>query len=161
MAKGCSMWRNEEGREDILPCDVNTSHITVTASSWWAVGPCEIKHLCRSEQCFPGGGGWWGQVLCNSEMPARLCGKSFKVLRLQCFADAYGSLFSFFAFVKIYYLYSWLGYTYKMHFLGLAWWSSGPDSMLPIQGTQVQSLIKELEPPCPNCMSQWRPGTAK
>ena len=93
-----------------------------------------------------------GRVLGNSEMPARLRGKSLQVLRLQCFADAYGSLLSFFAFVKIYYLYSWLGYTYKIYFLGLPWWSSdrvhapnsGDPGSIPDQG-----------------IYQWRPGVAK
>ena len=28
----------------------------------------------------------------------------------------------------------------------LPWWSSGYDSMLPMQGTQVQSLVRELDP---------------
>ena len=29
---------------------------------------------------------------------------------------------------------------------GLPWWVSGQDSMLPIQGAQVQSLVRELDP---------------
>ena len=33
----------------------------------------------------------------------------------------------------------------------LPWWSNGYDSMLPMQGTQVQSLVRELDPTC--CMN--------
>ena len=28
--------------------------------------------------------------------------------------------------------------------LGLSWWSSGEDSVLPLQGAQVRSLVREL-----------------
>ena len=31
---------------------------------------------------------------------------------------------------------------------GLPWWSSGWDSMLPMQGAWVQSLVGELDPAC-------------
>jgi len=31
----------------------------------------------------------------------------------------------------------------QMHLLGLPWWSSDLDSLLPRQGAQVQSLIRE------------------
>ena len=37
---------------------------------------------------------------------------------------------------------------------GTSWWSSGQDSVLPLQGTWVQSLVRELRP-CMPC------GTAK
>ena len=33
---------------------------------------------------------------------------------------------------------------------GLLWWSSGWDSALPMQGTPVQSLVRELDPTCCN-----------
>ena len=33
---------------------------------------------------------------------------------------------------------------------GLSWWSSGWDPALPVQGAQVQSLVRELEPTCCN-----------
>ena len=29
---------------------------------------------------------------------------------------------------------------------GLPWWSSGQDFMLPVQGAQVQFLVRELDP---------------
>ena len=29
---------------------------------------------------------------------------------------------------------------------GFPWWSTGSDSMLPMQGAQVQSLVRELDP---------------
>ena len=29
---------------------------------------------------------------------------------------------------------------------GFPWWVTGSDSMLPMQGAQVQSLIRELDP---------------
>ena len=57
--------------------------------------------------------------------------------------------------------------------LGLPWWPRGWDSVLPIQGAQVQSLVGELDPTCHNwrtSMLQWkwkshmpqvRSGTAK
>ena len=32
--------------------------------------------------------------------------------------------------------------------VGLPWWSSGEDSMLPVQGSQVRSLVRELDPAC-------------
>ena len=32
--------------------------------------------------------------------------------------------------------------------LGLSWRSSGYDSVLPMQGAQVQSLVRELDPMC-------------
>ena len=31
---------------------------------------------------------------------------------------------------------------------GLPWWSSGQDSKLPVQGAQVWSLVRELDPAC-------------
>ena len=31
---------------------------------------------------------------------------------------------------------------------GFLWWSSGRDSVLPMQGTWVQSLVRELDPTC-------------
>ena len=34
--------------------------------------------------------------------------------------------------------------------MGLPWWSSGSDSMLPRQGAQVQFLVRELGPSCRN-----------
>ena len=33
---------------------------------------------------------------------------------------------------------------------GLLWWSSSYDSVLPMQGTQVRSLVRELDPACRN-----------
>ena len=33
---------------------------------------------------------------------------------------------------------------------GFPWWSSGSDSKLPMQGAQVQSLVRELDPTCKN-----------
>ena len=33
---------------------------------------------------------------------------------------------------------------------GLPWWSSGWDSVLPVQGSWVQSLVRELDPTCCN-----------
>ena len=33
---------------------------------------------------------------------------------------------------------------------GLLWWSSGQDSALPMQGTKVQPLFRELDPTCNN-----------
>ena len=35
--------------------------------------------------------------------------------------------------------------------MGLPWWSSGWDSMLPMQGAQVQSLVEELDSAHCNC----------
>ena len=35
---------------------------------------------------------------------------------------------------------------FKRHQSGLPWWSSGQDSMLPVQGSQVLSLVRELDP---------------
>ena len=32
---------------------------------------------------------------------------------------------------------------------GLPWWSSGWDSMLPMKGVWVQSLVRELDPDAP------------
>ena len=32
--------------------------------------------------------------------------------------------------------------------VGIPWWSSDLDSMLPLQGTWVQSLVRELDPMC-------------
>ena len=29
---------------------------------------------------------------------------------------------------------------------GFPWWVTGSDSMLPMQGAQVQSLVRELDP---------------
>ena len=34
--------------------------------------------------------------------------------------------------------------------VGIPWWSSDLDSMLPLQGTWVQSLVRELDPMCHN-----------
>ena len=31
---------------------------------------------------------------------------------------------------------------------GLPWWSSGYDSVLTVQGAQVQSLLREVDPTC-------------
>ena len=47
---------------------------------------------------------------------------------------------------------SGLGYSsVKKHWLrGLPWWASGLDSALPMQGAQVQSLLRELDPTCCN-----------
>ena len=28
------------------------------------------------------------------------------------------------------------------------WWSGGEEAMLPVQGAQVQSLVRELDPTC-------------
>ena len=39
---------------------------------------------------------------------------------------------------------------FKSFVQGLPWWSSGLDSILPIQGVQVQSLVGELNPTCHN-----------
>ena len=36
---------------------------------------------------------------------------------------------------------------------GLPWWPSGYDSTLPIQGGQVRSLLRELDPTC--CSKTW------
>ena len=33
---------------------------------------------------------------------------------------------------------------------GLPWWSRGQDSELPVQGAQVRSLVRELDPTCYN-----------
>ena len=54
--------------------------------------------------------------------------------------------------------------------MGLSWWSSGSDSVFPLQRAQVQSLGRELDPTCCNCLhavmkdpslchseDQWRP----
>jgi len=38
---------------------------------------------------------------------------------------------------------------------GLSWWSSGSDSVLPAQGAQVQSLVRELDPTCHNQDPAW------
>ena len=32
--------------------------------------------------------------------------------------------------------------------LGLPWWHSEYDSKLPMQGSQVRSLVRELDPTC-------------
>ena len=40
--------------------------------------------------------------------------------------------------------------TQKKHIQVLPWWSSGYDRALPIQGPQVQSLARELDPRCHN-----------
>ena len=32
--------------------------------------------------------------------------------------------------------------------LGVSFWSSGSDSVLPVQGTQIQPLRRELDPVC-------------
>ena len=32
--------------------------------------------------------------------------------------------------------------------LGIPWWPSGLDFELPMQGDQVQSLVRELDPTC-------------
>lgn len=34
---------------------------------------------------------------------------------------------------------------FSKQYKGLAWWSSGKDSTFPMQGVQVQSLIRELD----------------
>ena len=56
---------------------------------------------------------------------------------------------------------------------GLAWWTSGYDSMRPVQGAWVRSLVRELDSTattkdltCLNedrksCVPQLRTGTAK
>ena len=36
----------------------------------------------------------------------------------------------------------------KLNIQGLPWWRSGQDSMLPVQGARVQSLVRELDPMC-------------
>ena len=44
-----------------------------------------------------------------------------------------------------------------MRKLGLPWWSSGQDSAVPVQGAQILSLVRELDPMCHNyrvCMLQ-------
>ena len=48
--------------------------------------------------------------------------------------------------------------TIKQALQGLPWWSNGWDSMLPMQGTRVWSLVGGLDPICHNrvCMQQWR-----
>ena len=38
----------------------------------------------------------------------------------------------------------------KIWYMGLPWWSSDWDSNLPMQGAQVLSLVKELDPTCCN-----------
>ena len=39
---------------------------------------------------------------------------------------------------------------HKGNLEGLSWWSTGWDSVLPMQGTQVQSMVRELGPTCCN-----------
>lgn len=78
-----------EGRGCILPCNVNTSHITVMVPSWWAVGvPCETEHLWRSDQCFPRKPGH-PQLWAACSVPA---GNHSEALRLQCFDYVNGLL---------------------------------------------------------------------
>ena len=46
----------------------------------------------------------------------------------------------------------------------LPWWSSGLDSTIPMQGTQISIPLRELEPTCHNqisCISQLSLGAAK
>ena len=50
-------------------------------------------------------------------------------------------------------------YSLKMDKLGLPWWPSDWDSMLPAEGTQVWSRIRELDPTIPHVAT--RPGTVK
>ena len=50
--------------------------------------------------------------------------------------------------------------------LGLLWLYSGLDSVLPMQGTQVRSLVRELDPISCNedqrsCVPQLGPGTVR
>ena len=42
----------------------------------------------------------------------------------------------------------------KKGHLGLAWWSSGLDSALPMQEAQVQSLVGELRSHMPHSMAK-------
>ena len=35
---------------------------------------------------------------------------------------------------------------FKKESLGLPWWASGQDSKFPMQGAQVQFLVRELDP---------------
>ena len=39
---------------------------------------------------------------------------------------------------------------FRSRLLELPWWSRDSDSMLPRQGAQVQSLVRELDPTCHN-----------
>ena len=39
---------------------------------------------------------------------------------------------------------------HKGNLEGIPWWSTGWDSVLPMQGTWVQSLVRELGPTCHN-----------
>ena len=41
-------------------------------------------------------------------------------------------------------------FKFKKFFVGLPWWSSGWDSLLPVQGARVRSLVRELDPTCCN-----------
>lgn len=103
--------RNVEVRDYILPCVVKASHIAVTGSSWWVCVPCETRHLCRSDQCFPRGQG----IGSSGYLPGSV-GNLWTVLRLQYSDDVDGSLFNFLTFIKMCYLHSWLVHTYKVHF---------------------------------------------
>ena len=43
----------------------------------------------------------------------------------------------------------WINYfIFKQVCKGLPWWSSGQDSIFPMQGAQVPSLGRKLDPPC-------------
>ena len=42
----------------------------------------------------------------------------------------------------------WGVFLHEKSFLGLSFWSSGSDSVLPMQGTQIQPLRRELDPVC-------------
>ena len=39
---------------------------------------------------------------------------------------------------------------FKTNTWGLPWWRSGYDSVLPMQGARVRSLVQELGPTCRN-----------
>ena len=47
-------------------------------------------------------------------------------------------------------IYSLEKYLFKSFVQGLLWWSSGLDSILPMQGVKVQFLVRELNPTCHN-----------
>ena len=57
-----------------------------------------------------------------------------------------------------------MGFLMSVHLLkindeGLPWWSSGEDSALPMQGAQVLSLDRKLDPTCWDLgvhMPQWK-----
>ena len=54
---------------------------------------------------------------------------------------------------------TWLWAEFEWSRRGLPWWSSGWDSLLPMQGAWVWSLVEELDPACHSkgChMPQWR-----